>query len=116
MPKKSGAPIKREKAAGGVAKPRKKGEPTFNSYIYKVLKQVAPDIGISSKSMGIMNGFVMTQLERLGDASTMVARAGKKSTLQVRHVQAATGMLLPGELSKHAVSEGTKAVTKFASN
>jgi len=25
-------------------------------------------------------------------------------------------LLLPGELAKHAISEGTKAVTKFTSN
>ena len=30
-----------------------------------------------------------------------------------RAVQTAVRLVLPGELSKHAVSEGTKAVTKF---
>ena len=30
--------------------------------------------------------------------------------------QTAVRLALPGELAKHAVSEGTKAVTKFSSN
>ena len=35
------------------------------------------------------------------------------STLSSREVQTAVRLILPGELAKHAVSEGTKAVTKF---
>lgn len=41
-------------------------------------------------------------------------RIGKKATLSSRDMQTAVRLVLPGELSKHAVSEGTKAVTKFA--
>jgi len=33
-----------------------------------------------------------------------------------REMQTAVRLLLPGELSKHAVSEGTKAVTKYTSS
>lgn len=32
-----------------------------------------------------------------------------------REIQTAVRLMLPGELAKHAVSEGTKAVTKFSS-
>uniref|UniRef100_A0ABI0NVN8 H2B clustered histone 19 n=1 Tax=Bos taurus TaxID=9913 RepID=A0ABI0NVN8_BOVIN len=31
---------------------------SYSVYVYKVLKQVHPDTGISSKAMGIMNSFV----------------------------------------------------------
>ena len=41
------------KASGG--KRRKKRTESYSSYIYKVLKQVHPDTGISSKAMSIMN-------------------------------------------------------------
>ena len=44
-----------------------------------------------------------------------VYRYNKKSTLTSREVQTAVRLLLPGELAKHAVSEGTKAVTKYSS-
>jgi hypothetical protein len=44
-----------------------------------------------------------------------LARVNQKGTLSSREVQTAVRLVLPGELAKHAVSEGTKAVTKFSS-
>ena len=38
------------------------------------------------------------------------------ATLTSREIQTAVRLLLPGELAKHAVSEGTKAVTKYTSS
>ena len=40
----------------------------------------------------------------------------KKATLSSREIQTSVRLMLPGELAKHAVSEGTKAVTKFTSS
>ena len=39
---------------GGAKKSSKKKVETYKIYIYKVLKQVHPDTGISSKAMSIM--------------------------------------------------------------
>ena len=50
-----------------------------------------------------------------GEAAT-ICRYSNKATLSSREVQTAVRLVLPGELSKHAVSEGTKAVTKFSSS
>nr|XP_045754977.1 histone H2A type 2-C-like [Mirounga angustirostris] len=36
--------------------------------------------------------------------------------LELAGIQTAVRLLLPGELAKHAVSEGTKAVTKYTSS
>lgn len=96
-------------------KRRKKGEPTYGSYIYKVLKQVHPEFGISSKAVKQMNSILGELLERFAHKSAEVAHCTKKSTLGARHVQAAVPLLMGAELSKHAVSEATKAVTKYAS-
>jgi hypothetical protein len=43
---------------GGEGKRRRKRKQTYSVYIYKVLKQVHPDTGVSSKAMSIMNSFV----------------------------------------------------------
>ncbi|NWY43216.1 H32 protein, partial [Sylvia atricapilla] len=43
-------------------------------------------------------------------------RPGTRSTITSREIQTAVRLLLPGELAKHAVSEGTKAVTKYTSS
>ncbi|MCI50945.1 histone H2B, partial [Trifolium medium] len=47
-------------AAGDKKKKKrnKKSVETYKIYIFKVLKQVHPGIGISSKAMGIMNSFI----------------------------------------------------------
>lgn len=110
---KKEAPAKQPKEAGH--KKGKKRSETFALYIYRVLKQVHPDIGISKRSMSIMNSFINDIFERVCFESNKLVRYGKKRTLSSREVQTSVRLILPGELAKHAVSEGTKAVTKFTS-
>jgi histone H2B len=104
---------KKTPVAGEAKKRSKSRKETWSTYIYKVLKQVHPETGISTKAMSIMNSFVNDIFERIADEAARLARVNKKSTLSSREVQTAVRLLLPGELAKHAVSEGTKAVTKF---
>ncbi len=96
------------------AQHKKRGE-TFSVYIYRVLKQVHPETGISKKSMSIMNSFINDIFEKVAGESSRLVRYNKKHTLSSREVQTAVRLILPGELAKHAVSEGTKAVTKYSS-
>ncbi|XP_038624286.1 histone H1.4-like [Tachyglossus aculeatus] len=102
------------------AKPKKKRKrsrkESYSIYVYKVLKQVHPDTGISSKAMGIMNSFVNDIFERIAGEASRLAHYNKRSTITSREIQTAVRLLLPGELAKHAVSEGTKAVTKYTSS
>ena len=102
--------------AKGEGKRRKKRKETYAIYIYKVLKQVHPDTGISSKAMSIMNSFVNDIFERIANEASRLANHNGKSTISSREIQTAVRLLLPGELAKHAVSEGTKAVTKYTSS
>ncbi|VFR03280.1 unnamed protein product [Cuscuta campestris] len=112
LPKDAGAA-----AAGDKKKKRsKKSIETYKIYIFKVLKQVHPDIGISSKAMVIMNSFINDIFEKLAQEASRLARYNKKPTITSREIQTAVRLVLPGELAKHAVSEGTKAVTKFTSS
>ena len=93
----------------------KKRVKSFGIYIYKVLKQVHPDTGMSKKGMSIMNSFINDIFERIALEASKLCRYSKKKTLSSREIQTSVRLMLPGELSKHAVSEGTKAVTKFES-
>ena len=104
---------KTAKKAGSKSKKRVE---SYSSYIYKVLKQVHPETGISKKGISILNSFVNDIFDRIALEASKLARYNKKATLSSREVQTAVRLLLPGELAKHAVSEGTKAVTKFTSN
>ncbi|GFQ01014.1 histone h2b.1 [Phtheirospermum japonicum] len=110
-------PAEKKLKAGDKKKKRpKKNLETYKIYIFKVLKQVHPDIGVSSKAMGIMNSFINDIFEKLAQESSKLARYNKKPTITSREIQTAVRLVLPGELAKHAVSEGTKAVTKFTSS
>lgn len=110
IPKEGGGGVEMKKK-----KKVKKSTETYKIYIFKVLKQVHPDIGISSKAMGIMNSFINDIFEKLAQEASRLARYNKKPTITSREIQTAVRLVLPGELAKHAVSEGTKAVTKFTS-
>ncbi|XP_034390553.1 uncharacterized protein LOC117732052 [Cyclopterus lumpus] len=90
-------------------KRRKSRKESYAIYVYKVMKQVHPDTGISSKAMGIMNCFVSDIFERIAGEASRLAHYNKRSTITSREIQTAVRLLLPGELAKHAVSEGTKA-------
>lgn len=87
---------------------------TYSMYIYKVLKQVHNDVGISKKSMDIMNSFIQDMFERVSLEASKLVRYNKKHTLSAREIQSAVKLILPGELAKHAIIEGAKAVNKIA--
>ena len=112
-PSKKSAKKGGKKGSGN--KRRKKRTESYSIYIYKVLKQVHPDTGISKKSMSIMNSFIGDVFERIASEAGKLAKYAGRVTLSSREVQTAVRLVLPGELAKHAVSEGTKAVTKFTS-
>nr|POF15281.1 histone h2b [Quercus suber] len=108
--KKTAAP------SGDKKKRTKTRKETYSSYIYKVLKQVHPDTGISNRAMSILNSFVNDIFERVATEASKLAAYNKKSTISSREIQTSVRLILPGELAKHAVSEGTKAVTKYSSS
>ena len=116
-PKKAGSPKKGGKRGRKApSKRRRRQRQTYGSYIYRVLKQVHPDVGISSKAMSIMNSFVNDLFERVASEASKLVNNNRGKTLSSREVQTSVRLLLPGELAKHAVSEGTKAVTKYTSS
>ncbi|XP_059811062.1 histone H2B-like [Hypanus sabinus] len=114
---KKGAKKALSKPASKTGKKRKRSrKETYAIYIYKVMKQVHPDTGISSKAMSIMNSFVNDIFERIAGEASRLAHYNKRSTISSWEIQTAVRRLLLGELAKHAVSEGTKAVTKYTSS
>ena len=70
---------------------------------------------VSSKAMGIMNS-INDIFERIAGGALHLVHYNKRSTITFREIQTTVRLLLPGELAKHAMSEGTKAVTKYTSS
>ena len=82
-PKVSGKAAKKSgKAAKAITKgdKKKKGKrkESYAIYIYKVLKQVHPDTGVSSKAMSIMNSFVNDLFERIAAEASKLAHYNKR--------------------------------------
>ena len=92
---------------------RKSRNESFNIYIYKVLKQVHPEMGVSKQTMKILNSFANDTFEKIGREAGNLVKYGKKQTMSARDILTATKLILPGELAKHAVSEGNKALQKY---
>lgn len=107
----------RKVAMGSQSKRSKKNkQPTFTLYIWKVLKQIHPEIGIGKRGMNIMNSFMNDIFERMATEAARLLRTMNKKTLTSREIETSVRLMLPGELAKHAVSEGVKAVTNYTSH
>ncbi|XP_050090956.1 uncharacterized protein LOC126574672 [Anopheles aquasalis] len=102
-PKTSGKAAKKSgKAQKNISKSDKKKKKrtrkeSYAIYIYKVLKQVHPDTGISSKAMSIMNSFVNDIFERIAAEASRLAHYNKRSTITSREIQTAVRLLLPAK-------------------
>ncbi|GAX78504.1 hypothetical protein CEUSTIGMA_g5943.t1 [Chlamydomonas eustigma] len=89
--KKETAP---KKTTDGKKKKKVSKSESYKVYLYKVLKQVHPDTGVSSKAMSILNSLMNDMFDKIATEAARLSRYSKKPTM---------------------TSQGTKAVTKFTS-
>jgi len=99
-------------AANGATRKHRRTE-TYGRYIHRVLKSVHPDLGLSKKAMAIVECFIQDIFDKVAVESGKLCQYSSKETLTSREIQSAVRLVLPGDLAKHAVDEGTKAVQKF---
>ncbi|XP_022969528.1 histone H2B, gonadal-like isoform X1 [Cucurbita maxima] len=93
----------------------REGREGYKRYVFKVLKQVHPEVGISGQAMVILNNLMNDMFERLAEEATKLSKYTGGQTLSSREIQGAVKLVFPGELGKHAVAEGTKAVSTYVS-
>ncbi|THW55571.1 histone-fold-containing protein [Aureobasidium pullulans] len=90
-----------------IRKKKRKNDPTnFHAYIHKVQKEMYPTLSMSKTAMCIMNDFTNGNL----------CKKQKKATLQAHDIQRATKLVIGGQLAKHAITEGTKAIRQYNRN
>jgi|AntDeeMinimDraft_4_1070355.scaffolds.fasta_scaffold21361_2 histone H2B len=114
-PAKKAAPAK----AGPDGKKKKKTTKveSYKLYIYKVLKQVHPDTGISSKAISILNSFVNDIFDKIGTEASRLARYNKKPTVTSREIQTAVRQArrVRGHQVCHQVHQRVSSVTVLPS-
>lgn len=95
-------------------KKTKKNYASFSIYVFKLLKSCTEhDVGISKKSIVIMNNFVNDILDQIACEAGRLIGHGKKMTLAHDEIRTAAKLLIPGQLGKHAILEGEKALRNY---
>ncbi|XP_021044293.1 histone H2B type 1-A-like [Mus pahari] len=89
---------------------------SFAIYFLKVLKNIHVGLSLSQRSVNILDSFVKDMFERIASEASFLARQTKSSTINSREIQTAVRLLLPPELCRRAVAEGTMAMVRYISN
>ncbi len=95
---------------------KRKNDLTLNIYIARILKQVHPNAGITADALNQCDQITKILLNRIVEIAKAATFNKNKKTLGDKEIQAVVKLVFPGELARHAVSEGTKAITKFSSS
>ncbi|KAM9095266.1 histone H2B-like [Sarcophilus harrisii] len=85
----------------------------YSLYTHRVLREVVPNQGLSSKTADVMNRMINNILERIAEEACNLLCYKRHLTLSHQDLQMAVYRLLPNELAKHAVAFGTRAVTSY---
>ncbi len=111
---------KKLRLSPGIAKnkPRNR-KASFAIYVYKVMQQVHPNLGITKKAMNIMDSLVLNIFDRITENAVKLPSYSKARTITSREIETAVKLIMPRELAEHSGADANKAVStylKFKSN
>ena len=92
---------------------KKKKSRFFETYISKVLKQVARNNGITSNSKQQLNSALCIVARAISLMSVRLTEIAKKKTISDKEVANSVRIIFSGDLASNSIREGTKAVEKF---
>lgn len=119
MPPKKSAKKSGKKAAGDTPPPKKKNPPSYNSYIYKLLKDGNPNTGISKEGMRVVNEIVLNIQETLSLEAANASNYAKKKTLNAKDMDIAAKLVFPpgeGGLAEYAAAKAKASVVKYGAS
>lgn len=92
--------------------------PSRAFFCVQVLQDVAGQkTGISGRAMAVLNSMATDVLQRLSEeAKTVLTHGSRRRTLTSRELLAATRLLMPKELAKHANGAGIAAVARYVNS
>lgn len=88
-------------------------EPSFVIYINRALKEVYPDMNLSTDAKRYLQKLIISFLEHFAIYASTMMDQHRSKTLSQRDVQSAIRLFFVGELGKHAIGQATKTVTKY---
>ena len=93
---------------------KKRRRESYSGYIYKVLKSIDPDKGVSSRGMAVLNDMVSHLFGEIAGAAKSLVESSGSQTIKSRDIESAV-LLVCGRvpLGSHAVKEGQRALTNF---
>jgi histone H2B len=86
---------------------------SFSTYIYKVLKRVHSNKGMSTPALESLDSCMRIIANKLGEHARNFAITENLKTVNTREVEGAVKSLLPLTLSNNAITFATAAVSKF---
>lgn len=89
---------------------------SFESFLYKVLKQLHPNANatFSKRGISVVNSLINESLQHIiSEAEKSATMKKKKSDLSYDDIETATRSLLSGELEKYAISNMTKTLNRY---
>ena len=95
---------------------RQKRKSSYSTYIRRLLRHIHPNLTVNSEARACLNDMISRLLIRIEKTAFELVEKSKKKTVSEHSIQTAVRLEFPNELAKHAVSEGTKAVTKYKSS
>ena len=111
---KETTPDKAAASDKGAAAKKKKSR-FFETYISKVLKQVADKNGITSNSKQQLNSALCIVARTISLVVTRLTEIAKKKTISDKEVANTVRVLFSGDLAENSIREGVKSVEKFSS-
>ena len=84
--------------------------------VRRVLKKIHPNLHIKKKAFDYLVILIQNISDSLAEHAINHTKLDRLKTISSRDIQSAIRLSIPLNLSKHVVSEATKAVTKYTSS
>jgi histone H2A len=88
----------------------------FETYISKLLKNIAPQNGITSNAKQQLNSFLCFFIKTIASTINDLTIIAKKKTISTKEVENSLNIILMGELRNLCINEGKKACDSFSSH
>ena len=79
-------------------------EDSLQIYIFRCLKKVHPELGISKTAMMTQNSLLLDVYRKISRAAAQLSMSTKSLTLSGNDVQSGTKLCIPGEISRKSHS------------